>query len=93
MIQFPKDFFYDVLSKHNFMEECLQSLLEIIDDTRMPRFVQERAFELERMLQDKFQMKTRTYSMQDGEICFDEDDEFAPVVVENPGKFINFDRD
>ena len=93
VVQFPKDFFYDVLSKNNFMQECLQSLIEIVDDPRMPQFVKTRAAELENMLQNKFQMKTRPVDTHDGELDFDEDDEFAPVVVENPGKFINFDQD
>ncbi|KAI9909405.1 hypothetical protein PsorP6_014734 [Peronosclerospora sorghi] len=70
--QIPEDFFHNETTGENFLSPCLLSLLELIEDDDAPPKLRQKAFDLRRLLTDRFQWETRAEM---------EMDEFAPVVV------------
>lgn len=52
--------------------------------------VRRRSDKLKALLSTKFKFEVAEFSVEDGQLVFNEDEEFAPVIVENPYKFINF---
>lgn len=94
--QFPQDFFYDILSKDSFVSEALISLFETLTEfvnfdvksvevKRVQERTRKRAISLKKMLNDMF-----GFDVERATQSFDEDEEFRPVVVENPHEFYKF---
>lgn len=90
--QYPVDFFLDILSRDNYLKEGLKSLVSSLSPpSTLPPILANRIVMFTGMIKERFGIGLEEYSVVDGEIVFEEDEEFRPVVVENPGKFINFD--
>lgn len=78
--QFPEDFFYDSLSKDNFLRKTLQTFFGICERVG-PSGIEKRVEAIKKLLSERF----------NEEICpEEEDDEYAPVVVDDLYDFVSF---
>lgn len=80
--QFPKDFFFDILSKNNFVGNCLKNLYCISQDEKCHLEIKNRMGYLKKLLEENFGYPLEEFRVgKDGMIEFLEEDEYAPVVV------------
>ena len=92
--QFPHDFFYDILTRENFISEALHNFFDFNKDLAMfyqqsPKFLaqgkilEKRLGHLEKLLKTKFNFEINDVDDVDYE-------DHPPVVVENPTEFYKF---
>ena len=79
--QFPQDFFYDVISRENFVKTSIINFVQIggeLGDAKS----QKRSEAVARLISERFAIEVP--------LAYEEEGEYAPVMVEDPSDFVSF---
>ena len=82
--QFPTDFFYDVLSRENFLKKSLGTFAEIIGASKNEK-LKNRFGILTQLLETQFKIDIVAGQEEEEEAM---EDEYSPVVVDDPEDYI-----
>ncbi len=76
--QFPADFFLDILSQNNFIQDCLGNLASLISDPKASQQLITKIKKLMKCVKDQFGLDIN-----------EEDDDFKPVIVDTNAKMFS----